>query len=168
MDKVNKISLKHGYTLTIDENDMVIIDVDDYTFEGYKGCIFDAGTWVDELDEPFQTTLDELIDYADEMLADYGIDGDTIVAILKDLTPWFERYAKTQEEMTAIRITELESWIKGRQQTIADLIKRNDMHRLTIEEQNRKIEANTGRILELDAEIKKFEKLIRKLKVQSR
>lgn len=98
MNKQNKISLKNGYALTIDENDIVSIKVetedDILEFDGKKGNLMDASdmeSWFD--DEDIEMSYEEMLHYSVEFLTDWGVDKEVAEAIRDDLKDWFKRYA---------------------------------------------------------------------------
>lgn len=170
----DKISLKHGYTLHFNEDDTLSLNIETEEYgtieiEGRKGNLIDASdfeAYLNDEEEDLEMTLEDLICGTTEWLKDFDIDDETIEAICKDLTPWFERYAISEEDAILNKIADLESWIDGRRNTIADLMKRNDMHRMTIAEQNRKINENADRVFALHTDIEKLNAEISELKVK--
>lgn len=170
--KRTKINAAYGYSLTISENDIVTIIVTDaegerIEFDGKKGNLMIAGdmeAWFE--DEDRNATLATMTEYSTKFLADWGVEEDVAKAIAKDLTPWFERYAISDDEATAKEIAELESWIKGRRDTIARKSK-------VIDDLNKDIKAIEDRkmsitedIVNISKSITNFEKQIAELKAK--
>ena len=106
MNKQNKISLKHGYTLTINEDDKVFLKVetedDILEFDGIKGNLMDGSDFEAHFDEEdIEMTYEEVLQYSVEFLTDWGVDTETAEAIRDDLKDWFKRYAIKQPEADA-------------------------------------------------------------------
>ena len=114
----DKISLKHGYTLHFNEDGTFTLKVetkeDTFEFDGTKnGNIIDSSDFCEE-DEPYKVTLEESIESARSWFKDWGIDEDAIEAIIKDLTPWFEKHAISVEEDIERKIASLEKMVAYR------------------------------------------------------
>ena len=154
-----RISLKHGYMVHEDDNGILDIKVDDYEFEGYKGNIITAGEWTAD-DEVIEMTLEEMLQGATEFFTDYGIDEDTVSNLVKHLTPWFKRYAISDEKATANEIAKLESWLNGRRESIAKRVQSIDNCRKEIRVYEERIGYETSEILRLNEDI---EDLVRKI-----
>ena len=104
--KKNKISLKHGYTLTINEDDKVFLKVetedDILEFDGIKGNLMDASDFETHYtDEDIEYTVTEYRNATLSFLTDWGVDREAAEAIIEELTPWFERYAIKQPKADA-------------------------------------------------------------------
>lgn len=96
--KKNKISLKNGYTLTINEDDKVFLKVetedDILEFDGIKGNLMDGSDFEAHFDEEdIEMTYEEMLHYSVEFLTDWGVDKETAEEIRDDLKEWFKRYA---------------------------------------------------------------------------
>lgn len=171
---MSKVNLGHHYSIhdcpdgskTIRVLDTV--DGEPIEFECINGNIIISGDMSFDYDdvERCEITLAKCIQYGKEFLMEWLIHEEIADAIIKDLIPWFEKYAISEEDAILNEITNLESWIDGRRNTIADLMKRNDMHRMTIAEQNRKINENVDRVLAINTDIEKLEEKITTLKSQ--
>lgn len=102
--KKNKISLKNGYTLTINEDDTLVLTVESFEgetleFDGIKGNLMDASDFETHYtDEDIEYTVAEYKYGSLEFLTDWGVDKEVAEAIVEELTPWFERYAIKQPE----------------------------------------------------------------------
>lgn len=105
--KKNKISLKNGYTLTINEDDTLVLTVESFEgetleFDGIKGNLMDASDFETHYtDEDIEYTVAEYKYGSLEFLTDWGVDKEVAKAIVEELTPWFERYAIKQPEADA-------------------------------------------------------------------
>lgn len=173
MNKQNKISLKNGYTLTIDENDMVTLKVetedDILEFDGREGNLMvasDMESWFD--DEKAEMTYEEMLQYSVEFLTDWGVDTETAEAIGDDLKGWFKRYAISEEDAIRKDILKFETWAEVRRDQIKDSMRRitecrNEIRAFEerigyevsqIEKLNEDIEDLTKRIAELNAKLK--------------
>lgn len=116
MAKKNRISLKHGYTLAIERDDTLTLIVatedDTLEFDGFRGILMDASDFESHFDEEeVQMTLTELIRSATDFLKDWGADDEVTEAIVKELTPWFGRYA-IEPPTTDAWLEELEGRVK--------------------------------------------------------
>lgn len=167
MDKKQvKWNSMYGFIIEYYENGTFTLfvkndDGDDLEFDGKDGNVVISS---EPFDEPYISTVDEMIDAFGEMLQDWEIDFDTAQAICKELTPWFERFAISESEAIEKEIESLEECIKGRRNTIANLAKSNDMRRMTIAEQNWLIEQNVNRILEINSQVEALEQQVARLK----
>ena len=133
MNKKSKISLKNGYTLTIDEEDKVFLKVetedDTLEFDGIKGNLMDASDFESHYtDEDIEYTVAEYRSGTLSFLTDWGVDREAAEAIIEELTPWFERYAIKQPEADAWekvlidRVDELKSKTDTAEKAISDTI----------------------------------------------
>lgn len=133
MNKMNKISLKHGYTLTINEDDTLTLKVETeegiLEFDGIKGNLMDASDFEAHFnEEETEMTLNEIICGTTEYLKDWEISEEAITAIIEDLTPWFERYAIEQpkadawEDVLIGRVDELKHKTDTAEKAINDTI----------------------------------------------
>lgn len=131
--KKNKISLKHGYTLTINEDDKVFLKVetedDTLEFDGIKGNLMDGSDFEAHFDEEdIEMTYEEMLQNSVEFLTDWGVDTETAEAIRDDLKDWFKRYAIKQPESDAWekvligRVDELKSKTDTAEKAISDTI----------------------------------------------
>lgn len=125
----NKISLKNGYTLKIDENDFVSLKVqteeDTLAFDGKNGNLIDANdfeAWFNE--EECEMTLDEMVYGTTEYLKDLGIEEEVVRAIVKDLAPWFRRHAIEEPKPDA--------WLKVLEQRVEELKAKEERHKNAI------------------------------------
>lgn len=165
-----KICIKHGYTLHFNEDDTLFLKVEtaDETleFDGASGVIFFSSECVDEdeLAETTKATFEELISYAKEHFEAWGIDEETAEALICDLTPWFKKFAISEEESRAIKIDMLESWIKGRREAIKSCVKSIDNCRREISVYEERIGYEVSQILKLNEDIEDLSKQIAELK----
>ena len=118
MNKQNKISLKHGYTLTENEDGSIFLKVetweDTLEFDGIKGNLIDASDFETHYtDEDIEYTIAEYKSGSLAFLKDWGVDEETAVAIVEELTPWFERYA--------IEEPKADAWLKVLQDRVSTL-----------------------------------------------
>ena len=132
MNKKSKISLKNGYTLTINEEDKVFLKVetedDILEFDGIKGNLMDGSDFEAHFDEEeTEMTLAELIYGNTEFLKDWGVDEEVVTAIIEELTPWFERYA--------IKQPEADVWLKVLKDRVEQLKLKEELHRKNISDE---------------------------------
>ncbi len=163
-----KISLKHGYTLRFNEDGTFFLKVetedDIFEFDGTKnGNIIDSSDFCEE-DEPYRVTLEESIESTRSWFKDWGIDEDVIEAIIKDLTPWFEKHALSAEEDIERKISNFERIIAFRRADIEQRMHSIDAEVEIISKANKEIAYHTERVLELNKEIEKHLNTIATLK----
>lgn len=124
--KKNKISLKNGYTLTINEDDTLTLTVENLEgetleFDGIKGNLMDASDFETHYtDEDIEYTVAEYKSGSLSFLTDWGVDREAAKAIIEELTPWFERYAIKQPEADA--------WLKVLEGRVEELRKKTETH----------------------------------------
>lgn len=168
----DKISLKHGYTLHFNEDDTLSLNIEteDYgtiEIEGRKGNLIDASDFMsylgDDTDD-IKSTLDDLLYGTTEWLKDFGVDDETIEAICKDLTPWFEKYAISKADKIRLDISNLENFIKFREEHIATIMRDSDSLRKEVDKRMKDIRSNTIRIDELNKDIENYRNTISVLK----
>ena len=131
MNKMNKISLKHGYTLTENEDGSIFLKVETadniLEFDGKNGNLMDASDFEAHFnEEETEMTLNEIIYGTTEYLKDWGVDEETTEAIVADLTPWFEEYA--------IEEPKADAWLKVLESRVEELKKKTDTSKKAIEE----------------------------------
>lgn len=165
-----KISLKHGYTLHFNEDDTLFLKVetadDTLELEGKKGYLYFWSECVDDedIDASPKLTLEEMLSYINEYFNDLNVDAETAEAIICDLTPWFERFAISEEEKVAQTIANLENVIAFRRASIERKMHNINSDNKLIAEANERIEADTKKVLELNKEITKYMNIITALK----
>lgn len=145
--KKNKISLKHGYTLTINEEDKVFLKVetedDTLEFDGIKGNLMDGSDFESHFDEEeTEMTLAELIYGNTEFLKDWGVDEEVVTAIIEELTPWFERYAIEEPKPDA--------WEKVLEDRVAELKKEEASSKKAISDEARRFREWASNVDECD------------------
>lgn len=120
-----KISLKHGYILRFFEDDTLYLKVETedniLEFDGKNGNLMIASSF--EEFEDYRDTLDNLYETTMNFFNDWGVDEDTATAICDELTPWFEKYAISEEEATLKKIEELQAWVDCRLECINERTK---------------------------------------------
>lgn len=163
-----KISLKHGYTLRFNEDGTFFLRVetedDIFEFDGTKnGNIIDSSDFCEE-DEPYRVTLEESIESTRSWFKDWGIDEDVIEAIIKDLTPWFEKHALSTEKDIERKIARLERIIAFRRNDIEQRMRDINYANERIAKAHKEIEEHTHKVLELNNDIDKYLNTIATLK----
>ena len=124
--KKSKISLQNGYTLTINEDDTLVLTVESFEgetleFDGIKGNLMDASDFESHYaDEDIEYTVAEYKYGSLEFLTDWGVDKKVAEAIVEELTPWFQRYAVDQPTADA--------WLKVLEDRVEELRKKTEMH----------------------------------------
>lgn len=124
--KKNKISLKHGYTLTINEDDTLTLTVESFEgetleFDGIKGNLIDASDFETHYtDEDIEYTVAEYKSGSLAFLKDWGVDEEVAEAIVEELTPWFERYA--------IEEPKADAWLKVLEDRVNALEQKKDLY----------------------------------------
>lgn len=159
MALINKISLKHGYTLTIEKDDCVSLKIDraddePLEVDGKNGNLMlasDMEAWFDE--EPCEMTLDEIRESTRDWLKDWGVDEDVADAIIYDLTPWFEDYAISVKESVEKKVAYLKDLIDARYSNIAVLCRDIEAQREDIRTKEGLIKRLTDRVIALDKDI---------------
>lgn len=154
----DKISLKHGYKLHFNEDGTFSLEVetedDILEFDGTRnGNIFDASSF--EEDEPYKMTLEDSIESAEEFFKDWGINEKAAKAIIKDITPWLEKHAISEDEKAIGTISKLERIIAYRREDIRRKMHNIEADNTLITKANQRIEFETKKILELNEEIEK-------------
>lgn len=168
----NKISLKHGYTLHFNEDDTLSLNIEteDYgtiEIEGRKGNLIDTSdfeAYLNDEEEDLEMTLEDLICGTTEWLKEFDIDDETIEAICKDLTPWFEKYAISEADKIRLNISNLEKLIKFREEHIATIMRDSDSLRKEVDKRMKDIRSNTIKIDELNKDIENCRNTISALK----
>lgn len=170
MGTKTKISLSYGYRFTIDEDDTLTLKIETadgiLELEGKKGYLYFWSECVDEedIDASPKLTFEQMLYGARECLKDWDVDEETAEAIICDLTPWFNKFAISEAESVATKIEELESWIKGRRETIASCVKSIDRCRHEISVYEERIGYEVSQILRLNEDIEDITKRIAELK----
>lgn len=123
----SKISLKHDYTLVINEDGTLNLkaratDGEIYEFDGVNGNILDASDMeAYSYSESMELPLPELRIAAYKFLKDWNVDEQTTMAIIADLTPWFEQFAVEPHTKDA--------WEEVLEKRVAELKKKEELHR---------------------------------------
>lgn len=156
----DKISLKHGYMLHFNEDGTFFLKVetkeDTFEFDGTEnGNIVDSSDFCEE-DEPYRVTLEESIESTRSWFKDWGIDEDAIEAIIKDLTPWFEKHAISVEEDIERKIANLEKMVAYRRGSIEQRMRDINYENEIIAKATEEIKSHTQKILELNEDIEKY------------
>lgn len=122
------VNLEHHYSIlnypdgstTIRVHDTV--DGEPIEFECINGNIIVSGDMAFDYDdvEPCIMTLEDCKEYGKEFLMEWVIHEEIADAIIKDLIPWFEKYAISEEESINMQIAELKVWIDNRKKRIED------------------------------------------------
>lgn len=163
----DKISLKHGYTLHFNEDDTLTLKIetedDILEFDGKNGNLLDASSF-EEFDEEYKDTLINMYETTMEFFNDWGVDEETALDICDALTPWWEKYAISEEDAIRKRITELEERIAFRRNGIMRKMHDIEEENKRIVEMRKRIDAYAKYVAELDADIRAYEKTIATLK----
>lgn len=172
MASTNKISLKHGYTLTIDENDTVLLKVeteeDNLEFDGIKGNLMDGSDFESHYtDEEFEYTVAEYKSGSLSFLTDWGVDEEAAEAIVKDLTPWFERYAISEEDAIERDIKKYLSYANVRRERIKECAQRIRECRNEISEYEKRIGYETSEICRFTEDLEDIMNKIAELKTKA-
>lgn len=161
-----KISLKHGYTVRFNEDDTLFLKVeteeDTLEFYGKDGNLMIASSF--EEFEDYKDTLINLYETTMNFFNDWNIDEDTALAICDTLTPWFEKYAISEEEKVAETISKLERIIAWRRADIAQRMHSIDEEVKIIAKANKEITYHTEKVLELNKQIEDYVNTIATLK----
>ena len=99
MAKERRISMEYGYTLTINDDDTLELQVytedgDLLEVDGRNGNLMvasDMEAWFSE--ETEEMTLEDVIYGSREFLQDWGVEYEVAEAIVEHLTVWFARYS---------------------------------------------------------------------------
>ena len=169
----SRISLAHGYTLLFNEDGTFFLKVetedDILKFDGKNGNIVDASSFEEE-DEEYRDTLDNLYETAMNFFNDWGVDEDTATAICDHLTPWFEKYAISEEEATLKRIEELKVWIDCRRKCIDErnkwIAEEREQIAKRIAESDKRINQRKDEIVNFQVEIHRLAQQITELKAK--
>lgn len=161
-----KISLKHGYILRFFEDDTLYLKVETedniLEFDGKNGNLMIASSF--EEFEDYRDTLDNLYETTMNFFNDWGVDEDTATAICDELTPWFEKYAMSEEEKAEETISKLERIIAWRRADIEQRMHSIDEENRIIAKANEEITYHTEKVLELNKDIERYQKTIATLK----
>lgn len=161
-----KISLKHGYILRFLEDDTLYLKVETedniLEFDGKNGNLMIASSF--EEFEDYRDTLDNLYETTMNFFNDWGVDEDTATAICDELTPWFEKYAMSEEEKAEETISKLERIIAWRRADIEQRMHSIDEENRIIAKANEEITYHTEKVLELNKDIERYQKTIATLK----
>lgn len=164
----DKISLKHGYMLHFNEDGTFTLKVetkeDTFEFDGTKNGNIIASSDFCEEDEPFKMTLEDSIESAEEFFKDWGVNEKAAKAIIKDITPWLEKHAISEEEKAIGTISKLERMIAYRREDIRRKMHNIESDNARIAKANQRIEFETKKVLELNEEIEKYMNTIATLK----
>ena len=87
-----------------------------------------------------------------------------IEAIISDLTPWFKKYAISEEGKVEQEIAALEAMIAGRRETIKHAMRKIESNNALIAKAQKRIELDTKEVLGLNSQIDEYEKKIAELK----
>ena len=160
---------EHNYSILFHEDDtlFLIVKTEDsiLEFDGGNGNLIIASSFEDfDYDEEFRMTLPDAINSAREFFKDWGVDANATEAIIKDLTPWFAKYAISEEEKIKDDIWELEEIIAFRRDSIARKMRYIEEENGIIDEARRRIDTYAREAAKLDVEIKGYEKAIADLK----
>lgn len=132
----SKINLKHHYTLIFGENNTFHLRVETedsiLDFDGTAlGDIYESSSFEmlsEEKTEPM--TLEEYEYSTTEFLKDWEVEPEVAEAIVRDLAPWFEIFAKEERELDAWekvlieRVEELELKERNHYDNISDSVAR--------------------------------------------
>ena len=161
---------EHDYSILFHEDGTLYIAVkaDDeiVELEGMKGYLFYYSECVDEddIDASPRLTLKEMQDYARECFNEWSISEDAIKALIEDLTPWFERFAVSDNERAMDEIRELEERITYRRKRIADCVKSIEKCREEMAEIEERIGRNTSEVADLNQDIEDMADQIARLR----
>lgn len=161
---------EHDYILLIHEDDTLYLTVkaedEIVELEGMKGYLYYYSECVDEedIEASPKLTLKEMQDYAKEVFDEWDIEAERIEAIINDLTPWFKKYAISDEEKVAQEIATLEEMIAGRRESIKHAMHDIETDNELIAKAQKHIELNAKRVLGLNSQIEDYEKKIATLK----
>lgn len=162
----DKISLKHGYMLHFNEDDTLFLKVeteeDTLEFYGKNGNLMIASSF--EEFEDYRDTLINLYETTMEFFNDWGIDEDAALAICDEMTPWFEKYAISEENKVAETISKLERIIAWRRADIEQRMHSIDEEVKIIAKANKEIAYHTEKVLELNKDIERYQQTIATLK----
>lgn len=171
MAKANvKINLEYGYTLKINEDDTLVLTVynnegENLKFDGIKGNLMDASDFETHYTGgDIEYTAEEYKEESLAFLTDWGVDAEVAEAIVKRLTPWFEKYAISEEEDIARSIASLENMVLHRREAIKQQMHSIEVEVETITKANQRIEAHTQKVIDLNKDIESYENTIAKLK----
>lgn len=161
---------EHNYSILIHEDNTLYLTVkaedEIVELEGMKGYLYYYSECVDEedIDASPKLTLEEMQDYAREILNEWSINAEAIEAIISDLTPWFKKYAISEEGKVEQEIATLEAMIAGRRETIKHAMRKIESNNALIAKAQKRIELDTKEVLGLNSQIDEYEKKIAELK----
>ena len=160
-----------GYFIDFNEDGTLSLvvynkDSERLEFYGKDGNLIDASSF-EELEE-YRDTLDNLYETTMNFFNDWEVDEDTAMAICDALTPWFEKYAISEEDAIRKRITELENWAECRRKCIDERVKwiNEECEQITkrIAESSERINQRNNEIANFRTEIDKLTQTIATLK----
>lgn len=161
---------EHNYSILTHEDGTLSLTVkadnEIVELEGTKGYLYYYSECVDEedIDASPKLTLEEMQDYAREIFNEWSISAEAIEAIISDLTPWFEKYAISEEGKAEQEIATLEAMIAGRRETIKHTMRKIESNNALIAKAQKRIELDTKEVLDLNSQIDEYEKKIATLK----
>lgn len=161
---------EHNYNILFHEDSTVYVMVkaedEIVELDGMKGYLYYYSECVDEedIDASPKLTLKEMQDYAREIFNEWSINAEAIEAIISDLTPWFKKYAISEEGKVEQEIAALEAMIAGRRDTIKHAMRKIESNNALIAKAQKRIELDTKEVLGLNSQIDEYEKKIAELK----
>ena len=175
---MSKVNLGHHYSIhTCPDGSKTIrvldtVDGEPIEFECINGNIIISGDMSFDYDdvEPCEMTLTKCIQYGKEFLMEWLIHEEIADAIINDLTPWFEKYAISEEDDIKRQIADLKRWVGNRKKRIEDnkkaiRIKESEVRVFTAKAE-KYINSHKEENVELQADIYRYAERIRTLKSQ--
>lgn len=168
----SKINLKYGYSLTIRKDDTLTIVTTDaegesIEIDGKNGNLMiasDMEAWLDS--EYSSETLENLLYSAREFFKDWGVESEVAEAIIKELTPWFERHAISEEDAILQTISNIEEVIAFRRDAISRKSHNIEADNRLIEEAKNRINEASREAAKLGKEVAEYEKTVAILKAK--
>ena len=173
---MSKVSMKYHYHIHDNDDGSKTIKIFDTVdgepieFEAINGWLILAGDMAFDYNdvEPCTCILADCIEYAKEELLEWDVNEVIADAIIKDLAPWFEQYALTEEEYARKRIADFERWIFNRQKSIEEnkkyIRQKESEVRIFTAKAEKYINALKEENVEFQADIHKYAETIKALK----
>lgn len=157
-----------GYFIDFNEDgtlSLVVYDKDNerLEFDGKNGNLIEASSF-EELDDTYRDTLINLYEETMNFFNDWNVDEDIALKICDELTPWFEKYALSEEDKVAETIATLEKMIAYRRNDIEQRMRDINADNEIINKASTRIKLNTKKVIGLNKQIEEYLNTIATLK----